>query len=152
MLSYARYTLFDQTLLEYLPFFQVRLKSQDFVELFKPVVPDRHFHTFCHFQDKDLGIICASGVGLGLLTDKGPQPWHPAKKETKELCRKAAEYCRTNDVDLAKISVHYFLQLKEPATYLLGMQWKTLVEANLDVCLNGLNETELAALKHLKEK
>lgn len=99
-----------------------------------------------------MGIVCASGVALGLLTNNGPQPWHPANEETKELCRQAAEYCKNNDVNFAKIAVYFFVQLSEPATFLLGMQTKALVDANLDACLNELSKKESEVLLYLQKK
>lgn len=31
---------------------------------------------------------------MGLLTNGGPQLWHPAPKEIKDVCKIAQEYCK----------------------------------------------------------
>lgn len=55
ILSYCHYSINDSTLLELLPY----LKS------------------------KGIGIISASPLAMGLLTDYGPPEWHPASPELK---------------------------------------------------------------------
>ena len=55
ILSYCHYSINDSTLLDLLPY----LKS------------------------KGVGIISASPLAMGLLTDQGPPEWHPASPELK---------------------------------------------------------------------
>jgi hypothetical protein len=31
---------------------------------------------------------------MGLLSNRGPPPWHPATPEIKNACKQAAEYCQ----------------------------------------------------------
>lgn len=89
---------------------------------------------------------------MGLLTNGGPPSWHPAQTEVKELCKKAAKKCQESGIELGKLAMHFFTQLEGPSTFLVGMQTPELVAMNLDVFLNGLNETEEKLLKDLKEK
>jgi len=122
VLSYARYTLIDDTLRNYLQF----------------------------FKEQNIAVICASGHGMGLLTNSGPQSWHPAKSETKEMCRQAAEICKTNNIELGKLAMYYFTQIEGPATFLVGMQTQDLLRVNLDAFVNGLTEKETEILNKLK--
>lgn len=89
---------------------------------------------------------------MGLLTNNGPQDWHPAHDETKEQGRQAAEYCKERGIELGKLALYYSSQLKGPATFLVGMQTKNLLEINLDTFYNGLTEPEHAALEYILEK
>ncbi|XP_053681308.1 uncharacterized protein LOC128732163 [Anopheles nili] len=123
VLCYCRNTLFDDSVKEYLPF----------------------------FAQHQLAVICASGHGMGLLTNAGPQPWHPADDQLKSICREAADYCQRHEVELGKLAMYHFIQLSGPATYLSGMQTPQLVDINLDAYLNGLSEKEAEVLDHLKE-
>lgn len=41
-----------------------------------------------------VGVINAAATGMGLLSNKGPQPWHPASDDIKALCRRASDYCK----------------------------------------------------------
>jgi aryl-alcohol dehydrogenase-like predicted oxidoreductase len=84
VLSYCRLTLNDSSLLEYLDF----------------------------FDEKQVGVINASPVSMGLLTGS-TQPWHPASEEIKQACSKAVEYSRENGVDLSRIALNYSTNFEE---------------------------------------
>lgn len=123
VLCYSRYTLLDQSLKDYLPF----------------------------FLEQNLGVICAAGHALGLLTNYPPQPWHPASDEIKGICQKAVNICKEANVDLGKLAMYYFMQLEEPATFLTGMQTRKLLDINLKSYFEGLTQHEEEVLKQLKE-
>ncbi|GAB0094831.1 L-galactose dehydrogenase [Sergentomyia squamirostris] len=120
VLAYTRYSLFDNSLTKYLDF----------------------------FLEQKLGVVCASGHGMGLLSQNGPQSWHPAGEEIKTACRKAAEICKSENIDLGRLAMGHFIQLQGPSTFLVGMQSEELVRTNLDVYFNGLTDKE----KVLKER
>lgn len=124
VLSYARYTLIDQSLTDYLDV----------------------------FQQNNLGVICAAGHAMGLLTNKGPQSWHPAPDEIKTICKEASDYCREKGVELGKLAMHYFIQLDGVTTFLVGMQTSQLLNMNLDVYLNGLTKQEEEIVEYLQQK
>lgn len=123
VLSYARYTLIDQSVTNYLE----------------------------TFQDNKLGVICAAGHAMGLLTNNGPQSWHPAPDEIKTVCREASDICKANGIELGRLAMHFFIQLHGVTTFLVGMQTSQLLHANLDVYYNGLTEKEEDILKLLQE-
>lgn len=104
------------------------------------------------FEEQNLGIICASVHCMGLLTNSGPQPWHPADDNIKKVCKEAAELAKENNTELGKLALYYALQFDGPATFLVGMQNETLLNMNLDVYYNGLNDKELKLMELLKEK
>lgn len=123
VLSYARNTLMDDSLTNYMDF----------------------------FHNENLGIVCASGHALGLLTNAGPQPWHPAGEEQKQLCRKAAGICKEANVELGKLAMYHCMQLNGVTTFLTGMQTRSLLEMNLSACFSGLTKKEQEVYKLLKE-
>lgn len=45
-------------------------------------------------QERGIGIINASPIGMGLLSNQGPPDWHPATKDIKDACAKVASFCR----------------------------------------------------------
>lgn len=47
-----------------------------------------------HSQKYDVGIINASPISMGLLSNRGPPPWHPASQGIRSACKQAAEYCQ----------------------------------------------------------
>jgi L-galactose dehydrogenase len=64
---------------------------------------------------------------MGLLTDQGPQPWHPASNRVKALAAEAAVYSRQRGVPLAQLAIQFALQNPQVDVTLLG----TRTEAEL---------------------
>lgn len=122
VLSYSRLSLIDTTLLQYLP----------------------------DFKKRDLGVINAAGLCMGLLTDEGPQSWHPAPQFIKDICVEANQYCKANNVSLARLATHYCYQQSGPHTNLVGMNNVDMVCANLDVLYNGINSHEQQVLSDVQ--
>ena len=65
------------------------------------------------FQQRNLPVINASPVGMGLLHKAGPPEWHPAREETKVACRKAVEYCNSRGVDITKLAIYHGISHEE---------------------------------------
>lgn len=104
-----------------------------------------------YFDDHKIGVVCAAGHAMGLLTNAGPQIWHPAKQQTKDVCWEASLFCKENGVELGKLAMYHFIQLIGPATFLIGMQTNELVDINLSAYYNGLNDKEMKTLNYLKK-
>lgn len=123
VLTYARYTMIDDSLCEYMDFFKAN----------------------------HLGIICASGFSMGLLTNQGPQDWHPATPEIKAACTQARDICKAKGIELARLAIDYCMKLPGVATFLFGMQSREMVVCNLKVYLNGLTPDEKDMQSYLVE-
>lgn len=80
--------------------------------------------SYCHFNLQDttmltelmpvaekhgVGVLNASPLGMGLLTNQGPQPWHPAGDDIKAACRSAAELCRSRGADISFLGMQFCL-------------------------------------------
>lgn len=124
VLSYARNTLIDDGLLHVLPF----------------------------FQSKGVGVVNAAGLVMGLLTNDGPQSWHPAIEPVKKLCAEAAAYCKERGVELARLAQYHTMLHPGPATHLVGMNSKAVLRSNLDIATNGLTDLETHVLEDIKSK
>jgi aryl-alcohol dehydrogenase-like predicted oxidoreductase len=114
VLSYSRLTMNDSSLAEYFDF----------------------------FQSQGVPIINASPVAMGLLTNPGPQPWHPAPDDIKETCFKAAKYCQEQGVDIARLAFHYSLQFSQVSTTLTSVTDQDMLGKNLDLVYSGLTSHE----------
>jgi L-galactose dehydrogenase len=79
ILSYCHYTLADTSFEELLPY----------------------------LETKNVGIINAAALGMGLLSKQGTPEWHPATDEIKATCAKAAAYCRSKGVDIERLAVQF---------------------------------------------
>lgn len=118
VLTYGRYTLTDDSLIDYLPF----------------------------FEEQKVGVIAASAHGCGMLTNRATPAWHNGSDELKAIVDEAAEICRKNNVELGKLATYHFLQVPgNIGTLLMGMEKLEYLDHNLGAYLDGLTgqETEI---------
>jgi len=105
-----------------------------------------------YFKDKNVGIINAAPMSMGLLTDNGPPSWHPASERIKTACRAAAEYCRLKSVDISKLAGHESVNFPGVATTVVGMDTVALVQKNLKASWGYLSDDERRCLNHIMGK
>lgn len=99
-----------------------------------------------------MGVICAAALAMGMFTSQGPQSWHPGNDEVKTQAKKAADYCKEKGVELARLAVYYTSKLKGPATFLVGMQTRQMLDLNWKSYVCGLTQEEHKALEYISEK
>ena len=63
------------------------------------------------FESHGIGVINASPLSMGLLSDRGTPEWHPAPQPLKDACRRAAEYCRSKDYPIEKLAMQFSTSL-----------------------------------------
>ncbi len=95
-------------------------------------------------ERRGVGVINASPLGMGLLTDDGPPPWHPADAEIKACARRAAEFCRQRGADLSTLALTAVLREKRLPTTLVGMKQRSEVDRNLRAMQMPVDEALLA--------
>ena len=80
---------------------------------------------FCHYclnddmlldyldflEQRGIGVINASPLSMGLLSQRGAPDWHPAPQSLKDACRKAAEYCNTQQYPIEKLAMQFSTSL-----------------------------------------
>jgi L-galactose dehydrogenase len=71
-------------------------------------------------EEKEVGIISASPVSEGLLTNQGPPAWHPAQDEIKRACAEAAAWCRQHGSDIAQVAIQFSVANPRIHTTCLG--------------------------------
>jgi L-galactose dehydrogenase len=89
-----------------------------------------------------IGLINASGLNMGLLTEAGPQDWHPAPPELREAGRQAVHLCRQRGADLSRVALRFCLDHPYAASTLVGMATVAQVERNLAM-MHSVNDPEL---------
>ena len=103
ILSYNHYSLNDTTLVSLLP---------------------------C-LKQKQVGIINASPVSQGLLTNHALPAWHPAPADVRKACAAAAAYCRAQGADIAKLAIQFSLSNPDIHTTLVGTANPAHLEKNV---------------------
>ncbi len=84
-------------------------------------------------KSKGLGLINASPLALGLLTNYPPAEWHPAPQELKDAARKAADLCHSRGTELSFIGMQFALTNDMVASTLSGIESVEQLEKNLSI-------------------
>lgn len=116
ILSYCHYSLNDSSLQDLVPY----LKS------------------------KGVGVINASPLSMGLLTQRGAPDWHPADEDIRAVCAKAAAFCQQQGVDIAKLAVQFSVSNRDLDTTLVGTANSANIEKNVRWVEEPLDESLLA--------
>jgi L-galactose dehydrogenase len=92
-------------------------------------------------REHGIGLINASGLCMGLLTEHGPPDWHPAPPEVREAGRKAAEFCRNHEADISEVALRFCLDNPYVASTLIGIASSQEVKTSLKL-LDGSTDTK----------
>ena len=92
VLTFCHYALNDDKLLDYLDF----------------------------FESNGIGVINASPLSMGLLSQRGVPSWHPAPAPLVEACKKAAEYCTAKGYPIEKLAMQFSVSNPRIATTLFS--------------------------------
>lgn len=122
--------------------------------------------TYCHYhlQDQTLlddllpvaeahgvGIINASPLAMGLLTNQGPPVWHPADDGIKQACASAAKFCRSQEGDISALGLQYCLGEPRIASTITGTAKADELKRNLEAWKTPIDESLLSAVRELLE-
>jgi L-galactose dehydrogenase len=82
-------------------------------------------------EARGVGVMNASPLAMGLLTNQGPQPWFPGQPEVVDACKRAAELCRERGADISFLGMQFaYAQRRIPCT-LTGAARKSELDVNL---------------------
>ncbi len=73
-----------------------------------------------YLKSKNVGIMNAAPFSARLLTNATLPTWHKATPQVREVCRKAADHCRSKGVDIAQLALQFSLQHPDMATCITG--------------------------------
>ncbi|MEH7380490.1 aldo/keto reductase [Bacillus sp. JJ1533] len=90
-----------------------------------------HNNSLLDLLATDIGIVNASPLSMGLLTNAGPPKWHPAPNEIKEICQRAADYCNQKGENLSKLAIQYSVSNTNIPTTLVGTANPKYIEENI---------------------
>ncbi|MGP4040082.1 aldo/keto reductase [Gracilibacillus sp. D59] len=123
ILSYCHYSLNDTSLLSLLPL----------------------------LEDKQVGLVNASPLSMGLLNSRDVASWHPADKEIQQLCMKAAEFCEAQGEDLAKLAIQYATQNESIPTTLVSTASVKNITKNIKWTEEPINQDILGEVLDILE-
>lgn len=82
-------------------------------------------------RKRGIGLINASPLHMGILTEEGAPPWHPAPASVREAGARVVGICRAHGVDPAVFALRFCLDNPDAATTLVGMSSVSQLESNL---------------------
>jgi L-galactose dehydrogenase len=118
--------------------------------------------TYCHYnllntdmdgvltafaRERGIGLINASGLCMGILTEQGPPDWHPAPQQVRDAGKKAAEFCRLHGADLPEVALRFCLDHPYVSSTLIGMATMNQVEASLRLLQSSTDKVFLAQIE-----
>jgi len=83
-------------------------------------------------RERGVGVINASPLLLGALTDGGPPNWHPGDPELLSAARRASALCRERGSNLAVLALRYALDHPTVASTFVGIRTPHELEQNLE--------------------
>jgi L-galactose dehydrogenase len=78
-----------------------------------------------------IGIINASPLHMGIITERGAPDWHLAPQQVRDAGQRVVALCRTHGVDASEVALRFCLDHPAVATTLVGMSSRAHVERNL---------------------
>ncbi|PWA94474.1 NAD(P)-linked oxidoreductase superfamily protein [Artemisia annua] len=106
-----------------------------------------------YLKNKGVGVISASPLSMGLLTESGPPEWHPASAELQAACQTAAAFCKKKGKNISKLAMQYSLCNKDISTILVGMKSVEQVQVNVaaatELAQGQIDEQTLAEVEEI---
>jgi len=114
--------------------------------------------SYCHFelndtalddlipylQAKEIGVINASPLGMGLLSTRGVPAWHPAPPALRDACAKAAARCKSKGKSIEELALQFAVANRDIATTLVGTADPVNMKKNIEAISRPLDQTLLA--------
>ncbi|ETT52944.1 aldo/keto reductase [Paenibacillus sp. FSL P4-0338] len=121
ILSYCHYSLNDTTLLRLLPL----------------------------LEESGTGLMNASPISMGLLSNRKVPDWHPASAEIQAACHRAAEYCRNKGEDIAKLAVQFSTANEQIPTTLVSTATPENISNNIKWTEEPIDQQLLAEVRDI---
>lgn len=73
-----------------------------------------------YFESKNVGVINASPLSMGLLSKRGVPTWHPAPKALVQACERAVAHCESKGYPIEKLAIQFSVSNPRIATTLFS--------------------------------
>jgi aryl-alcohol dehydrogenase-like predicted oxidoreductase len=100
-------------------------------------------------RSRGIGVINASPLASGLLTERGPAEWHPAGPDERAVFRKAAEFCLGKGSSISKLALQFASRHPEVPTTLFSTSSPESVRRNVRWHDEPLDPVLLAGVREI---
>ena len=83
------------------------------------------------FESRGIGVINASPLSMGLLSQRGAPAWHPAPAALQEACRRAVAHCSAAGYPIERLAVEFSVSEPRISSTLFSTTRAENVRANL---------------------
>ena len=94
-----------------------------------------------------VGLINASPLMMGLLTEAGPPAWHTASADLKAAGLRAAREARANDLSIATLALQFAMQQEFAASTCIGMSSAQEVKQNVRAVMQPADPEVVRAVR-----
>lgn len=104
-----------------------------------------------YFESKNIGVINASPLSMGMLSERGAPAWHPAPKPLQDLTRKAMLHCKEKGVSVEELAIQYSVANPRISTTLVSTTSSENIRKNIAWADKPVDETLLREVQHILE-
>lgn len=96
------------------------------------------------YKSRGIGIINASPLSMGLLSERKTPDWHPASEKIKSACQQATMHCKSKDYRIEQLAIKYSVDHPDIATTLVSTTNRNNIRKNIEWASAPQNEELLA--------
>lgn len=100
-------------------------------------------------ESREIGLLNASPLHMGILAPAGPQLWHPAPEQVKKAGRDIVALCVQRQVSVAEVALSFALGNESVSSTLCGMKSPAEVAANVSAMEKSFDPELLAEIAGL---
>jgi L-galactose dehydrogenase len=82
-------------------------------------------------KEHGVGVINASPLHMGIITERGAPEWHPAPQAVRDAGQRIVAVCKARGVDASEVALKFCLDYAGAASTLVGLSSREHVERNL---------------------
>jgi L-galactose dehydrogenase len=98
---------------------------------FNLLVRDLDFHLSPALEQKGLGLVNASPLHMGILTEQGAPAWHPAPENVRQAGKRVVQLCRARGIEPVAAALRFCLNHPYVSSTFVGMSKPEHVDTNL---------------------
>ena len=102
-------------------------------------------------REHGIGLLNASPLHMGILTECDPPAWHPAPEEVKQAGKAVAAICRRYGTSISTVALRFCLNYPPAASTVVGMSRSSQVETNLKALTRTIDPVLMAEIDRAVE-
>jgi L-galactose dehydrogenase len=100
-------------------------------------------------RERDIGLVNASPLHMGILTEDGAPSWHPAPENVKLAGKRIVDLCEARKADLPSLALSFCLDHPYASSTFVGMSKPAHVDANLKALEYGVDPALLSEIERV---